>query len=285
MSIRVKCEECGVALKIKDELAGQKGTCPQCKAPLQIPALNEESTPAVEKPPAKPEPKEVSEEEAIFGKGFFEASTPPPRPRTLDLSSDDDDMPGPAKTPSSPKKSKPAATGFTAAKPQTTENAADIASTLLSKTGKKNRPEDEQEPGRDKVEYDFSELKYLLKTRVLPAIGAILACIPLYFLIDSSMGSGPTLPPLAEVKGRVTVDGSPFPAMLLFFPADSNTEGSGSIGQCAPDGTYEVFYNADHKGAVIGSNTVRITAGALKVEETRDIVEGPNEFNFDLMSQ
>ena len=37
MAIRVVCEHCGSAMKIKDELAGRKGNCPKCKAEFQIP--------------------------------------------------------------------------------------------------------------------------------------------------------------------------------------------------------------------------------------------------------
>jgi hypothetical protein len=280
MSIKVKCEECGVALKIKDELAGKKGNCPQCKAPLHIPALDgSQSDAASEGAP----PEEFSEEDAIFGRGFFDAEAPA-RPRTLDLSSDPDDekeASAPAPAEEKPKKKKKKS-GFTAAKPDTTENAADIAGSLLTKTGKKNRPDDIEEEDNDKVEYDFSEINYLLKTRVLPSVGAIIAAFLLYLWLSSSESN---LPTLAEVSGRVTLDGNPFPAQLVFFPSNDNSEGSGSLGQCNPDGTYEVYYNADVKGAIVGPNTVRITAGAHSFVETRDVTDGPNQLDFDLKTQ
>ena len=38
MTIRYKCEECGAALNIKDELAGTKGNCPRCQVEFIIPA-------------------------------------------------------------------------------------------------------------------------------------------------------------------------------------------------------------------------------------------------------
>lgn len=276
MSIKVKCEECGVSLKIKDELAGKKGNCPQCKAPLQIPSLDSDDA------SPQPAPVELSEEDAIFGKGFFDAEAPP-RPRKLDLSSDPDDEaddPKPAANEKKPTKKKKEA-GFTAAQPATTENAADIAGSLLTKTGKKNRPDDVDEKD-DKVEYDFSEIKYLLKTRVLPSVGVIVAAFLLYFWMSSSESN---LPPLAEVSGRVTVDGNPVPAQLMFFPSDENAEGSGSIAQCNADGTYEVYYNADVKGAVIGPNTIRISFGPRPFVETREIVDGHNELNFDFKTE
>ena len=279
MSIKVKCEECGVALKIKDELAGRKANCPQCKAPLRIPSLESDDA------PSQPAPGELSEEDAIFGKGFFDAEAPT-RPQKLDLSSeqddedDEDDEPAPAVAEEIPKKKKKEG-GFTAARPATTENAADIAGSLLTKTGKKNRP-DEVEEEVDKVEYDFSEIKYLLTTRVLPAVGAIVGAFLLYLWLSSSESD---LPPLAEVSGRVTVDGEPVPAQLMFFPSNENAEGSGSVAQCNADGTYEVYYNADVKGAVVGPNTIRISVGPRPFVETRDIVDGPNELNFDLKTQ
>ncbi|MHC4876306.1 MAG: RING finger protein [Planctomycetota bacterium] len=281
MSIRVKCEECGVALKIKDELAGHKGTCPQCKAPLQIPELTSE--PAADSS-APSSPEEISEEDAIFGKGFFDADAPAPRPSKLVLSSDDDDdNAAPPKASAAPKKKaqKPS-TPFTAANPGSTDNAADIAGSLLSKTGKKNRPDDFVEEDPDKVEYDLTEVKYLLTTRILPAVGAIIAAVLIYVWLSIPENN---LPPLAEVTGRVTLDGAPFPAQLTFVPSDTSTIGSGALAQCNPDGTYEVYYNADSKGAVIGMNDVQISAGRLSVKETRDVVDGPNQFNFDLSSQ
>ena len=42
MTIRFKCDSCGVAMKIKDELAGKKGKCPKCKSTFVIPELEEE---------------------------------------------------------------------------------------------------------------------------------------------------------------------------------------------------------------------------------------------------
>ncbi len=38
MTIRYKCEECGAALNIKDELAGTKGNCPRCQVEFIVPA-------------------------------------------------------------------------------------------------------------------------------------------------------------------------------------------------------------------------------------------------------
>lgn len=49
MTIRYKCEECGAALNIKDDLAGTQGHCPRCQVEFTVPAPEDAS---VEKKPA-----------------------------------------------------------------------------------------------------------------------------------------------------------------------------------------------------------------------------------------
>src|SRR5437016_2890406 len=41
MTIRYKCNECGAALNIKDELAGTQGHCPRCQVEFTVPAPDE----------------------------------------------------------------------------------------------------------------------------------------------------------------------------------------------------------------------------------------------------
>ena len=41
MPIDVECKNCGKTLKLKDELAGKKGKCPQCGGIIEIPAAQE----------------------------------------------------------------------------------------------------------------------------------------------------------------------------------------------------------------------------------------------------
>src|SRR5580765_433336 len=52
MTIRYKCEECGAALNINDELAGTEGSCPRCHVEFIVPSADEEPAKpvAVEKP-------------------------------------------------------------------------------------------------------------------------------------------------------------------------------------------------------------------------------------------
>ena len=40
MTIRFTCPECGVPMKIKDELAGKSGKCPKCKAAFVVPSAD-----------------------------------------------------------------------------------------------------------------------------------------------------------------------------------------------------------------------------------------------------
>src|SRR4029079_4187145 len=39
VAIAVECAQCGKQLKVKDELAGRKGKCPQCQTTIQIPSV------------------------------------------------------------------------------------------------------------------------------------------------------------------------------------------------------------------------------------------------------
>lgn len=52
MTIRYKCEECGAALNIKDELAGTSGRCPKCKAEFVVPTAADGETGASAHAPA-----------------------------------------------------------------------------------------------------------------------------------------------------------------------------------------------------------------------------------------
>lgn len=50
MPIPVECPKCGKKFTVSDKFAGQKGPCPNCKAPIQVPKLEAPD-------PAKPEVK------------------------------------------------------------------------------------------------------------------------------------------------------------------------------------------------------------------------------------
>jgi len=80
---------------------------------------------------------------------------------------------------------------------------------------------------------------------------AVLATLAL-----SGVGCGERGPEVGEVRGLVTLDGSPLAnAQLVFTPAT----GRPSTGVTGEDGRYELVYLRDQKGAVLGKHTVRIT--------------------------
>ncbi|MFK7819128.1 MAG: hypothetical protein AB8G99_10445 [Planctomycetaceae bacterium] len=61
MTIRYKCEECGVSMKIKDDLAGRNGKCPKCKHSFIIPPPESE-VPADDVPDSDAEPGEAEDD-------------------------------------------------------------------------------------------------------------------------------------------------------------------------------------------------------------------------------
>ena len=173
--IRYKCEKCGSVLKIKDRLAGTKGKCPKCETAFKVPDAPSGDA-EVE---SAADDQDVSEEDAIFGKDFFTLQETPRGPRqpipvasptAVDSDPDDDfagDDPTPAANPQP----------FSAARPSSTDNSSNIAGQLLSKTGKKNRPDDWQDPEEEEGGYDVSAIRYLLLFRIVPllVVGVLLS--------------------------------------------------------------------------------------------------------------
>jgi hypothetical protein len=297
MTIRCECANCGASLKVKDKLAGTEGKCPKCKEKIQIPdAPSDDSDDmllddgeSASKPIAPKKSVEQEEEDAIFGDDFFSLKEPEPRPRyippVITEDDEDDDEPAPRKT-SKPKTSQ--AEAGAASESGTGANAASIASSLLSKTGKRNRPEDFQDPAdADKVSYDFSEINYLLLQRVLPVVAAATVMFFLAYWMFSGMMGGTELPELAELTGRVTRNGEGVAGALRFFPAVSNNAGSGFSGSSSfafaeADGTYEVFYNDDVAGLVIGEHEVEIMVGTDRIKRDITIEPGSHVIDFEI---
>ncbi len=60
MPIQVKCARCGLAMQVKDELAGRTGKCPKCKAEIKVPA-------GIATKPISPKPtrKKADEEDLV----------------------------------------------------------------------------------------------------------------------------------------------------------------------------------------------------------------------------
>lgn len=105
---------------------------------------------------------------------------------------------------------------------------------------------------------------------------------------------------LADVRGKVTLDGQPLAnAFVVFAPTEHGTT---SYGRTDASGSYEMMFTDNEKGAWIGNNSVRISTGDLGTgggpgpkervpivynEATTlaaDVKPGKNTFDFDLKS-
>lgn len=295
MTIHCQCEHCGASLKVKDKLAGTVGKCPKCREKIHIPQLSSDDSEDVllSDEPSQPQlvapgkSSEEEEEDAIFGDDFFSMQEPAPRPRYVaPLPDDDDDEEPVPKKSGKPGNAKPVSEDDD--RTASGANAASIASSLLSKTGKRNRPEDYKDPRDEEDEgYDFSEIKYLLVSRVLPGAAAAVVFFGLfYWMFSGMMGGELELPELAELSGRVTNNGEGVVAQLIFLPKASTpgsaASGSSSAAVSNPDGTYEVFYKDDIPGLVLGTHEVRINAGTIRVVREVTIEAGSQEISFEL---
>lgn len=109
---------------------------------------------------------------------------------------------------------------------------------------------------------------------------------------------------LGYVSGKVTMDGKPLPnAMVTFTPVEG---GRPAAARTNESGQYELIYDRDSGGALIGEHVVRITTYSEVVKDDGDSVDihpetvperynvnselkatvesGSNEYNFDLTS-
>ena len=297
MTIRCECDHCGASLKVKDKLAGTEGKCPKCKKKLLIPAaptddseemLLSDGEPDSSKPEAPKKTAEQEEEDAIFGDDFFTLQEPEPRPRYVPpvvTDDEEDEEPAPRKKKSKNKKQSSETEVGAGVASGSGDNAASIASSLLSKTGKRNRPEDFKDPAApDEVSYDFSEINYLLLRRVLPAVGAAVLVFSFGYWMFSNMMGGVELPGLAELSGRVTNNGEAVAdAFMRFSPqatsGDGGASGSSSSAFTEEDGSYEAMYNDDAAGLVVGTHEVQIMVGTVTI--TREVVIEPGSHVID----
>lgn len=156
--------------------------------------------------------------------------------------------------------------------PGTNPNAAasNIASDLLSKSAKKGKKTnwDQVEPEKkDKSEFDWDTLRYEAKTKLLPALGgAAVIFLLLYFVLMPMMGGGGYVPKLGLVTGTVSVNGKPLAFSQVFFhPTERTHEVKGksfkvtaSSGQTDATGHYEMMYDQNNQGVVIGKCRVEV---------------------------
>jgi hypothetical protein len=111
--------------------------------------------------------------------------------------------------------------------------------------------------------------------------------------LSGCSGSGDR-PELGQVKGKVTLDGSPLSGAIIVFKPD---KGRASTSTTDGDGEYELVYRQGVPGAKIGPHTISFewpigAAGpripdkyTTKTELKEDVKEGENTLNFDLQSE
>lgn len=133
--------------------------------------------------------------------------------------------------------------------------------------------------------------------------GAILSAMLGVALVTALVGcqKKPTFE-LAEVMGRVTIDGTPVKGLMLHFePKPQDPAGKvllpPAYGFTAADGRYSLTCTGGKKGAVVGRNHVRITAAEgngpraeVSARYARDdsiwydVKPGINKYNIELHS-
>ena len=120
--------------------------------------------------------------------------------------------------------------------------------------------------------------------------------VPLLALVLASCGR----PDLAEVRGKITLDGQPLvSAFVVFAPTHGGTT---SYGRTDDAGEYRMTFTDRESGAWIGENSVRISTGDLgsggkpgprervpvvynkQTTLKADVKPGSNTFDFDLKS-
>jgi len=94
-------------------------------------------------------------------------------------------------------------------------------------------------------------------------------------------GCGPSqdLPDLGQVTGTVTLDGKPLADANIAFEPQAG--GAVSTGQSDSSGQYEIWYNADVKGAALGKHVVRIEKFPDPEEHEGDFVLLPDKYNVE----
>jgi hypothetical protein len=290
MTIRYKCEECGAALNINDELAGTDGSCPRCHVEFVVPSPEAAAKPAKAKPAAS---GSLSTEDEIGD--FLAADDSPPRRKPADDETEadsstnpfDDDAPRQKRKPvvddtesdeglEVGKKKKGAGKSAGGGGKASSGGAADIARNLM---GKGERPESSDEitkpddkkkrrkfgDASDRPQGEISSAKelitYLAKVGWPFVLGGGVVIGLLTWWMFSRMKSM-DLPPLADVSGKVMLDGKPVTgATVMFTPleASKNLKLSASIGYTGEGGVYSLTYAGGARGAVIGKHRVVIS--------------------------
>jgi len=89
-----------------------------------------------------------------------------------------------------------------------------------------------------------------------------------FIILGVAIGAGcnPPLPPMAPVKGTVTLNGQPVTSgQVAFVPADDKTGAGLSAGTIGSDGTYEI-HTANQSGAPLGKYKVTVSPSMVPAQ-------------------
>ena len=104
------------------------------------------------------------------------------------------------------------------------------------------------------------------ESRIAWPAGPTLVCLVLLAGCDSGLRTDYGQLGLAEVRGSVTLDGTPLAGAVVIFEASDRTY---SYGRTDSAGRYHLSFNSEKSGVLPGAKTVRIrTAGGLDEGES-----------------
>lgn len=111
--------------------------------------------------------------------------------------------------------------------------------------------------------------------RTFKALLALLVCVSLLGCSD------PNMPTLGEVSGKITMDGNPVPmARIVFQPQN----GPSCMAEADAEGNYEIMFDTNTPGAVLGPNVVSISTHRF-ARENGELVEHketiPSKYNIE----
>lgn len=242
MSIRVKCEQCGSVLKIKDELAGTDGKCPKCKTKFVVPSLEEsaesesaateevaqaaeEPSPPARKPAARKEKVTAPVAEPASAGGADDDFDPmavlmdetaPNAKASAGLAAPPPEAPKPNVDRLGRRRLTPTVGDVrpddspAAASANAALNASANARDLLSKSMEESRvraasmPEEAARPS-----FDYAGFGKMLLRGAPAILGVVIGAYLLYLGSAYMMGGGLELPRLSRVTGTVMVDDKP----------------------------------------------------------------------------
>lgn len=262
MTIRYKCEACGAALDIWDELVGTQGNCPGCQTEFSVPDLTRDVADANSETctsePAAPAGEELSADAiANFLANDHQAVAPGRSSRD-----------------------KTKASGKTAVPMSDSADAATIAKKLMARPYRATSREKQSGSGPcgrfddRRVSEDAGrgphQAVHLLTSQGIPYLVGGVAIFAALIWLFHWLFWGSTEPPLAHITGTVTLDGKPLPNAVVRFqplqdPAGKPTlDRATSIGFTGNDGKYSLIYRiVDEKrimGASLGRHLVVINA-------------------------